>query len=223
MKDVTFFYESDRVTIPEWVIDLESFRRWADSEDYPEHGRIWYLKGGVWVDMSKEQLFTHSAVKHEVGYVLTGLIKAGDLGRFFPDGVFLSNEAADIAGNPDAVFVSKAARKSGLVRWLAGMEEGLLEIEGSPDMVLEVVSRSSVHKDTVVLRKAYWEASVREYWLVDARKEPLSFEILRHTPKGYVNSRKRDGWVKSVVFGKSFQLSQQEDEQGDSVFTLSVR
>src|SRR5882762_10015679 len=106
MKSVTLWYESERVVIPDWVVDLESFRRWTDSDDFPEHGRIWYLQGGVWVDMSKEQLFTHSAVKHEIGFVLTGLIKSADLGHFFPDGVFFCNEAADLSGNPDGIFIS---------------------------------------------------------------------------------------------------------------------
>src|SRR5690349_1237863 len=44
---------TDHVDIPLWVIDLDSFRRWMDSDDFPEEGRINYIKGEVWVDMSK--------------------------------------------------------------------------------------------------------------------------------------------------------------------------
>jgi Uma2 family endonuclease len=73
-------------------------------------------------------------------------------------------------------------------------------------MVLEVVSRSSVQKDTRNLREDYWQAGVREYWLIDARTDPLPFDILRHTPKGYRATAKKDGWLRSVVFGKSFRL-----------------
>ena len=90
-------------------------------------------------------------------------------------------------------------------------------------MVLEIISSSSVQKDTVLLRAAYWEAEIPEYWLVDARKEPLKFDILRHTAKGYVATRKQDGWLKSGVFGKSFQLTQSKDALGDPEFTLAVR
>jgi hypothetical protein len=43
---------------------------------------------------------------------------------------------------------------------IEGKEEGHVELEGSLDMVLEVVSASSVHKDTVVLRRAYWQAGM---------------------------------------------------------------
>lgn len=221
---ITLINESNRVvSIPTWVVDLESFRRWADADDFPEDGRAWYLKGEVWIDMSKEQIFTHLAVKREFFYVLTGLVKAEDLGLFLPDGLLLSNLAADIAGNPDATFVTTASIRAKRVQLIEGWDGGFVEMEGSPDMVLEVVSGSSVHKDTVVLRQAYWQAGIREYWLVDARKEPVHFNILRHTAKGYTATRKRDGWVKSAVFGKSFQLTQRVNALGHPEYALAVR
>jgi Uma2 family endonuclease len=220
---ITFVDEMNRVSVPSWVVDLESFRRWADAEDFPEHGRIWYLKGEVLVDMSKEQLFSHLAVKQEFSLVLGGLVKAGKLGSFFPDGLFLSNVEADIGGNPDGTFIATSTFESGRIRLIEGAEEGYVELEGSPDMVLEVVSASSVGKDTKLLRQAYWEAGVREYWLVDARSEPVTFEILRHTAKGYVAARKQDGWLKSAVFGKAFRLAQGKNALGHPEFTLEVR
>jgi Uma2 family endonuclease len=178
------------VRVPDWVVDLESFRRWADAGDFPEKDRIWFRKGGVWVDMSKEQVFTHVAVKTELNAVLSTLVKGERLGRYWADGVFLSNVGADIAGKPDGTFVSWKTLQAERVRLVDGMEEGPRELEGSPAMVLEVVSRSSVHKDTVTLRQACWEAGIREYWLVDVRQEPLRFHILRNTTAGYVAGRR---------------------------------
>lgn len=212
----------DHVDIPLWVIDLGSFRRWMDSEDFPEQGRIDYIKGEVWIDMSKEQIFTHASVKNEFNIVLGSLIKVERLGLYLPDGVLLSNVDADIAVNPDAFFVSHAARQD-RVRLLEGKKGGYVEMEGSPDMVLEVVSESSVHKDTKQLRQEYWEAGVREYWLVDARKESLDFDILRYTTKGYRTTPKKDGWIKSSAFGKSFRLTCRTSEYGDPEYTLEVR
>lgn len=218
---VTFVIESDQVSVPEWVTDLDSFRRWADSEDFPDTGRICYLKGEVWVDMSKEQIFTHVAVKSEFNMILGPLVKFGGLGLYLPDGVLLSNVDADIAVKPDAVFVSHPARQD-RVRLLEGTKGGYVEVEGAPDMVLEVVSDSSVRKDTQQLRQDYWTAGIREYWLVDARKEPLEFDILRHTPKGYRATPKKDGWIKSNVFGKSFRLTQRTNKHGDPEYTLEM-
>ena len=80
--------------------------------------------------------------------------------------------------------------------------------------VLEVLSDSSVEKDIVILFDAYWQAGIAEYWLVDARKGPVRFDIYRHTSKGYVATRKQAGWVKSAVFSKSFRLSQRQGPLG---------
>jgi Uma2 family endonuclease len=220
---ITVISESKQVSVPTWVVDLESFRRWADADDFPEDGRVWYLKGEVWIDMSKEQVFTHLADKREFYYALTGLVKTGDLGLFLPDGLLLSNADADISGKPDATFVSTASIEAKQVQLVEGWDGGFVEMEGTPDMVLEIVSASSVHKDTVVLRQAYWQAGIREYWLVDARQEPIRFDILRRTAKGYTATRKQDGWLKSAVFGKSFQLTQKVNALGHPEYTLAIR
>jgi Uma2 family endonuclease len=98
-----------------------------------------------------------------------------------------------------------------------------VELEGTPDMVLEVVSPSSVQKDTVELRDLYWRAGVNEYWLVDARGDHLVFDILRHTPEGYLATDLQEGWLASAVFARSFQLIRQSDPLGFPQFTLLVR
>jgi hypothetical protein len=218
----TFVIDSDQVSVPEWVTDLASFRRWARSDDFPEKGRICFLNGEVWVDMSGEQIFSHVVVKTKFIVVLGGFVEAGQMGLFLGDGALLSNVDAGLSCKPDTIFASTASLQD-RVRLIEGRTEGHVELEGSPDMVLEVVSASSVHKDTVVLRKAYGEAGVREYWLVDARKEPLTFDILRHTARGYRATRKQDGWVESAVFGKSFRLTRQAGTLGHPEFTLAMR
>ena len=205
---------------PDWIEDLASFRRWSADEEFPDQGRICFLKGEVWVDMSKEQLFTHNQVKNEYSFVLTGIVKTAQRGFFFPDGVRLVNLPADISVRPDALFVSHESLQLGRVRWVEGAQEGFVEIEGSPDMTLEVVSASSVEKDTVDLRDFYWQAGVQEYWLVDARAPRPVFEILRHTGRGYVSVRKQDGWIRSTVFGRSFRLTRKNGAEGCPQFTL---
>jgi Uma2 family endonuclease len=220
---VTVVDDKFEVGVPDWVSDLEAFRRWVETDAFPEQGRIWWLKGGVWIDMSKEQLFSHILLKTKIAFTLTGEVEQGQLGVFFGDGALLSNFAADISGNPDGVFVSTRTLQSERVRLIEGKEGGHVELQGSPDMALEVISTSSVKKDAVVLKKAYWEAGVREYWLVDARSQPLQFDIFRHTARGYVAARKQDGWVQSRVFGKWFQLTQRAGPAGHPNYTLDVR
>jgi Uma2 family endonuclease len=219
---IIFLYD-EHIHIPPWVLDHESFRRWLHSEEFPETGRICYLNGEVWVDMSKEQLYSHNQVKAEFAFALRGLLKAEPLGRFFPDGALLSNAEEEFTSQPDGTFVSHKRLDAGDVRLIGGSKEGVVELEGAPDMVLEVVSASSVEKDTVTLRNLYWQAGIKEYWLVDARGEKLSFDILRYTAKGYQETRKQGGWLKSAVFGKSFRLAREADQAGNPDHTLHVR
>ena len=213
----------ESVRVPAWVVDIHSFRRWIDSEDFPEDGEISWIKGEVWIDMSQEQIFTHLEVKGEYYAVLRTMAKAEKKGLVIPDGLLLSNFAADISGNPDLTFVSTKTRQSDRIRLIEGKKGGYVEIQGTPDMVLEVVSRGSVKKDTVALMKAYWEAGIPEYWVVDVRRDPIRFDIFKHGPKGYVATRRLKGWVRSEVFGKSFCLTKTEPFPDQPEFDLAVR
>jgi hypothetical protein len=87
---------------------------------------------------------------------------------------------------------------------------------------LEVVSKSSFHKDTVVLRKLYWQAGIPEYWLVGVRREQLQFDILKRGRHGYTAPRKRSGWVKSAVLECSFRLTSGIDAAGNPEYILEM-
>ena len=44
------------VHIPPWVIDHDSFRRWACSDEFPEHGRYSWLGDKLWIEVHSELL-----------------------------------------------------------------------------------------------------------------------------------------------------------------------
>jgi Uma2 family endonuclease len=209
--------------IPPGIVDLESFRRWARSDDFPEEGRFSYLRGEIWVDLSMEQLFSHNQVKARFNLVLGSLAEERKLGYYFPDGARFSHPDVDLSTEPDGLFVSYDAVEDLRVRFIEGTQQGYVEVVGSPEMVLEVVSRKSVQKDTKVLRELYWAAEIPEYWLVDARKGAAHFDLLRRGKRGYTAARAQDGWLRSGVFGRSFRLTQQADPLGHPRYTLEVR
>jgi Uma2 family endonuclease len=211
---------ADQVRIPSWVNDLESFRRWGRSDDYPEQGWVSFLDGEIWVDPHMEQLVTHNRAKTHFTVVLGGLVENEELGYYFSDRASLSNESANLSTEADGTFCSFAAVEDKRVNLVEGVEEGYVEIEGTPDMVLEVVSTYSVRKDTKILRGLYWRAGIPEYWLVDARKTPLQFDIFRRAERGYSSARRRQGWLTSKVFGRSFRLETKPDRLGHPQFFL---
>ena len=148
-----------------------------------------------------------------------------DLGELFSDRTLVTNAAAGLSTEPDGTFVTWASYEAGRVRLVPRKDRPgqYKELEGTPDWVLEVVSRSSVLKDTVSLRESYHRARIPEYWLIDARPDPLVFDILRHTPKGYRATPKKEGWVKSAVFGKSFRLTCGLSDLRHPEYTLETR
>jgi hypothetical protein len=212
------------VTIPaRATASLASFREWAGNNDLPEKTRTDYYKGQVWVDMGTEQVFTHGAVKTAFARVLANLADIADGDLFLINGVLVTNVAADLSGNPDMTLVRAATLDTGRVKLVPSPDGGYTELEGTVDLVVEIVSPSSVTKDTRTLREAYWEAGVPEYWLVDARGDRAELLILKHAAKGYAEARKQSGWQKSAVFGRSFRLVRGEDRRGNPTFTLEVK
>jgi Uma2 family endonuclease len=211
------------ITVPSSVEDLDSFRAWVHSEALPEKQRVFFLDGEVWLDMAKEQIFWHVALKTCFARVLSGFVEEADAGYFLTDGVLYSSVRGRLSGNPDGIFISYEAVESGRVKLIKGKEGGYVEVKGTADTVLEIVNDSSVAKDTVKLRKLYGRAQVPEYWLVDARGDKLDFDILRWTKRGYVQTPLRDGWLNSGVFGREFRLSRTRDKLGNPKFKLEIR
>jgi Uma2 family endonuclease len=215
----------DEIEIPE-LTSLEEFRRWALSDGFPKTGRIDYIRGHVEVDMSPEDLFTHGTLKVKVIQVLNELVEDLDYGILFSDRSRVSNEKADLSVEPDIVIVSHAAVDAGRVKWVpkASREEGrYVEIEGSPDIVIEIASDSSAGKDYRRLPKAYYDAGMSEYWLIDARGDELRFTIYARGDGSFVPaSVDEDDWRESAVLGHRFSLDRRWHSRGYWVYRLTV-
>jgi Uma2 family endonuclease len=213
------------VIIPASAQTLAGFRAWAKSDDFPERGRFSFLDGEIFIDMSPEELQTHSPVKAEVGYVVIGLNKKLKRGTYYSDRALLTNEAANLSTEPDAHFVTWEALESGRVRFVPRENDPdiYLELEGTPDWVLEVVSKTSVGKDTRRLRRQYHAAGIPEYWLIDARGEEIDFQILVWEEGGYVAAAHRGGWQTSRVFRRRFRFVRRRGRLNLWEYTLQVK
>jgi Uma2 family endonuclease len=212
----------DKGTIPGWVKDHTSFRRWAYSPDYPESGQYGWLNGKVWVDLSMER-DSHNQIKTRVCHTLMGLSDQKQLGKYWGDRMLFTNLAAGLSTEPDGTFATWDTLRENRLRLIGGTPPDGIELEGTPDMVLEVVSRTSARKDLDELPDLYWSAGIPEYWLIDPRGRALRFDILRHTADGYRAVRGKEGWRKSAVFAATFRLAQTADPLGQPAYTLEMR
>jgi Uma2 family endonuclease len=146
--------------IPRDAYTLAGFRRWVLSDEFPEKQPVMFLNGEIFLYMPKEDVFTHAAVKTPVAVELGGLFRDLDLGNFFINGVLVTNVEADVSNNPDMVGILWESLESGKVRYVTNKKDRTVEIEGTPDWLVEIVSDGSVRKDMYDLRAAYHKAGV---------------------------------------------------------------
>ncbi len=214
----------ERIEIPLDLRSLTDFRRWALSDEFPQQGRVDFLAGRIEVDMSPEDFFCHGTLKVELIRVLSQLVKEAGSGHLVTDRTRVSCPNAELSAEPDIVFVSAETLQTGRARLVAAATGGpgrYVELEGAPDLVVEIVSDSSVVKDTQRLPQAYHRAGVGEFWLADARSEQLVFQIYRPETSGFQAVQPdSEAYQPSAVFGRSFRLDGRRDAQGNWAFDL---
>lgn len=213
----------DKMFIPGWINSLQEYRRWAESDEYPQNGWVSYLDGKIWVDANMEEFLAHNQVKYAFNGMFFNHLTQHPLGRFVPDRMLLVNEVANLSTEPDGLFFFWATMQSGRLRLVPGKKTGYTQLEGTPDVVLEIVSDSSKGKDLTTLRDLYWKAQIPEYWLVDARGDAIGFDILRHSAEGYQATISADGWVRSEILGRSFRIERTVDPLGFPQFVVQVK
>jgi Uma2 family endonuclease len=213
----------EEALIPDWVVDHESFRRWATSDDLPRRGWFSFIDGTIWVERTMEDFFSHNQVKSKYNTTLGAVVDTAQSGYYVPDRSLWTNVEFGVSTETDAMFFTYEALKSGRIRLIERVKRGYKEIEGTPDAVLEIVSDSSVKKDTVVLKEKCEKAGVREYWLVDARGDEAVFQLWRSVSGRYQPAPNDQGWLTSEVFAKAFKLIQGKDPLGHPQFQLLVR
>jgi Uma2 family endonuclease len=214
----------DQIEVPMDLRGLADFRRWATSDGFPETGRIDYIAGRIDVNMSPEDLHTHGKLKTELVIVLGRWIKQEGLGEFYSDRARVSCVDAQLSAEPDVVFVAESSLDSGRVRLVpksGAVADRYVELEGPPDLIVEIVSDASVRKDTERLPAAYYRAGVAEFWLIDARSEELLFRIHRRGGSQYepVNVDE-NGFQFSPVLGRCYRLRRGRNPKGRLTFDL---
>jgi Uma2 family endonuclease len=222
--ETIFASGAGQVIVPAWVVDFGTFRRWLHSPEFPEDGKVCFINGKVWVDLSMEEFSTHNVLRTEIGRALANLMKETKFGRFVAEGMRYGHLETGLSTEPDGMIVSHDAMNDGRVQLVGGGTGAQTELTGLPEVLIEVVSESSEVKDTEWTMSAYFDAGVQEYWVFDVRDEDdLLFEIYKRGKKEFAAVKKSGGWVKSAVLGKSFRLNYAEGADGNPEFTLAYR
>lgn len=215
------------IEIPDVAGNLEAFRRWALSDAFPQSGRIDYIDGAIEVDMSPENVFSHGTLKGKLYSALLERVEELELGHLLVDSSRISAPGANLSAEPDILLVTQQAIDEGRIRLTPAASKApgqFVELEGAPDLVVEIVSDSSVRKDTERLPKAYFLAGLREFWLVDARGDELQFQIHRRSEKAFEPvPSDADGFQGSAVLSCRYRLVRQRGLGGFWQYELERR
>jgi Uma2 family endonuclease len=103
-----------------------------------------------------------------LSFVLNEIIIEINLGELFhaPLDVYLDEENVV---QPDILFISK--ERLNII--------GEKNIQGAPDLVIEIISENTAYRDLVQKKKLYARFSVREYWIVLPEEESIEVYILK--------------------------------------------
>ena len=128
----------------------------------------------------------HQEIDANLGALLILFVKERNLGKIFsaPCDVLLSN--TDVV-QPDLLFVSREREHI-----LLGGEN----VQGAPDLVVEILSPSTAARDRTVKSALYARHGVSEYWLADPEASTITIMLPGE-----------DGFEVEAVYGKGQTLT----------------
>ncbi len=128
---------------------------YADYCALPEDGRRYEILDGD-LDMSPAPLTTPQRVSRNLSNVLVDEVHAKGLGEILtaPYDVVLGEHCVV---QPDIIFVANENARIITPK----------NIQGSPDLLIEVLSPTSIERDTRDKRNIYARCGVKHYWMVD--------------------------------------------------------
>ena len=196
------------------------------SSQRPETGKYSFIAGDIEVEMSPEEIETHNKVKADLTIDLGTFVRKRDIGELLVDGAFVIHADAELATEPDLTFCTWESLREGRVRYNERVDgsKRFVEVVGSPDLVIEVVSQNSVRKDTQLLRQQYFKAGITEYWIIDARGHEIHFQLLVAGTDQYVASTPdEEGYRASPVLDGGVLLARHRNPVGGYGYKLYIR
>jgi len=157
-------------------------------EDYlktPEDERYELIEGELL--MTPSPITRHQRISRKIVFTLEKFVTENDLGEVFdaPYDVYFDNENVV---QPDILFVSK--ERSNII--------GEKNIQGSPDLVIEIISESTAYRDLVQKKKLYARFGVKEYWIVFPGEEFIEIYTLKDNAYTLYKTCSKDDTLESL-------------------------
>lgn len=170
---------------------------YEDLKTLPENGKQYQIvEGDLIVSPSPKTL--HQFIIVNLTRILSSFVKKHGLGKIIcaPMDVVLSPENVF---QPDVLFISNENKNI--------ITE--TNIQGAPDLVVEVLSEGTKEMDLTIKKKIYARFSVKRYWLIDP--ETKTMESLLLYDEGYMEEahyEKNEIFSSPLFPGLSFPLNE---------------
>ena len=119
--------------------------------------------------MAAMAILTHSGIITNLLNKIFSYVVANKCGYVFPDNVDVHFPDGNLF-RPDLTVITAENKK--ILNWKGA-------IRGVPDMVVEVLSRSTKNNDLTIKKDIYESNGVKEYWIVDPWVKSVTVYILR--------------------------------------------
>lgn len=136
-----------------------------DYAELPEDGNRYELVDGFLELMTPSATSNHQLVSHQLVYKITQSCEEEYIILHAPIDIIFSNTEVR---QPDLLMIHRN-------RLSIITKRG---VEGSPDLVIEILSPSSIKRDRQSKMKTYATYSIPEYWIVDPSNQILEQYVL---------------------------------------------
>lgn len=177
-------------------IEKKKTYTYKDYERLPE-GAPYQLIGGELV-MTPSPVPNHQILIGKIFLKLNKFVEENNLGIiiFAPIDVYLSETDTY---QPDIIFISKD--RLNII--------GEKKVEGSPDLVIEILSPATAYYDLRIKKDIYEQSGVREYWIVDPIQKTIEIFVNKNGRFELISTAKGEGEVKSELLkGLSIALKE---------------
>ena len=162
---------------------------YADYLKTPDDERYELIEGELL--MTPSPVMRHQRISRKMLIAIDNHVTDNDLGEVFdaPSDVYLDNENVV---QPDILFVSK--ERLDII--------GEKNIQGAPDLVIEIISESTAYRDLVQKKKLYVRFGVKEYWIVIPEESSVDIFTLKDNAFVLHKSYGKDDILQSSLLKK---------------------
>ena len=164
-------------------------------DDYlktPDDKRYELIEGELY--MTPSPITNHQRISRKIEFMLEKYVTENDLGEVFyaPYDVYFNDENVV---QPDILFISK--ERLDII--------GEKNLQGAPDLVIEILSESNAYRDLIQKKKLYARYGVKEYWIVVPGEKTIDIHILQDKTYQLYKTLGEDDTLESRIL-KGFKM-----------------